>query len=47
MTASGRKGPLYITTTSAGPGGSFEKRALTPKEDKAKGANHRPRVYPP
>ena len=42
VTASGRKGPLYITTTSAGPRGSFEKRALTPKEDKAKGTTTDP-----
>jgi 3',5'-cyclic AMP phosphodiesterase CpdA len=32
VTADRRKGPLYITTTSAGPRGNFEKRPLTPRE---------------
>jgi len=31
-TPEGRQGPLYVTTTSAGPRGSFEDRALTDQE---------------
>ncbi len=42
VTADRRKGPLYITSTSAGPRGSFEKRPLTQREDDVKGTTTDP-----
>lgn len=42
VTADRRKGPLYITSTSAGPRGSFEKRPLTPRERQVEGTTTDP-----